>query len=425
MIERARNHHLSPRALRRGLVLSAAVLLTGCGAQAAVISPTASPSPTPSPTPSPSPTPDPTPTKSPAPTIQPIDVWATPTPASGKAVPTAQDNIAQPRRPAPVQDPDFLTLKAAGRIALVDGERVVLSADVDPMLMPGTDQPVPDARTLDISYSRWIIEPTGGGRDELGRAYSDENYWNLCEVGATTVALSYWQTLTGHPDVRGTKGYFIDPYASEGVHWPSPGPVLPKVNGKVVGTYFSGEDRVNGYTAYARGYILYLATQVQPPGWQSKGMPVYALNGKPLYRTFGAPRPNIMTVLNWEASGHDVHGWENFWYAGVMRFSPNFAYDLNMAVTLDVGRDGVPVVAVLDAHDLPNWQEGSKTRHLFHGIAIVGYDNTANPPTYSYVETCGRQCNNRAGNYNGKLQVAPQSVIVSALQDTLGSGFVW
>jgi hypothetical protein len=426
MIERARTHHFSPRALRRTLVLAAAILLAGCGAQAAVISPAASPSlESLSPTATATRTVDPTPTKSLGPTFQPIDVWATPTPKSGKAVPTAQDNVPQPRRPSPAQDPDWLALKAAGRVALVDGQRVILPPEADPLVMPDTGQPVPGARTLDISYSRWIIEPTGGGRDELGRAYTDENYWQLCEVGATTVALSYWQTLTGHPDVRGTKGYFIDPYASEGVAWPSPGPILPRANGKVVGTYFSGEDHVSGYTAYARGYMLYLATQVQPPGWKSTGMAVFAVNGRPIYKTFGAPRPNIIAALNWEASDHDEDDWMNFWYAGVTRFEPTLARDLQMAVTLDVGRDGVPVVAVLDAHDLPNWQAGAATRHLFHGIAIVGYDNTANPPTYSYVETCGRQCNSRAGNYNGKLQIAPQSVIVDAIQDTLGSGFVW
>jgi hypothetical protein len=425
MIESAGIHHLSPCALRRGLVLAAAVLLAGCGAEAVTSSPTAAsgvslPLPTID-----TPTVDPTPLITPGPTFQPIDVWATPTPRTGRAVPTAQDNISQPRRPAPVQDARWLALKAAGRIALADGRPVVLAADADPLTMPDTGQPVPGARTLDISYSRWIIEPTGGGRDELGHAYSDENYWNLCEVGATTVTLSYWQTLTGHPDVRGTKGYFIDPYASEGVRWPSPGPKLPAANGKVIGTYFSGQDHVNGYTAYARGYILYLATQVQPPGWKSKGEAVFALNGRPIYRTLGAPRPNIITVLNWEASGHDQSDWMNFWYTGVTRFEPAFARDLQMAVTLDVGRDGVPVVAVLDAFDLPNWQAGAATRHLFHGIAIVGYNNTSNPPTYSYVETCGRQCNSRAGNYNGKLQTAPQSVVVRALQDALGSGFVW
>jgi hypothetical protein len=423
MTERARSHHLSQRALRRGLALSAAVLLAGCGVQAAVSSPTFSPSAVaPLPTATATPTVDPTPTRSLGPTMQPIDVWATPTARVGKPVPTAQDNIAQPRRPSPVQDADWLALKASGRIALVDGKRTILPPDADPLVMPGSDQPVPSARTLDIGYSRWIIEPAGGGRDELGRAYSNDNYWQLCEVGATAVTLSYWQTLTGGPDVRGTKGYFIDPYASEGVRWPSPGPILPKVNGKVVGTYFSGEDRVNGYTAYARGYILYLATQVQPPGWQATGMAVYAINGKPIYRTIGAPRPNIITALNWEASGHDEINWMNYWYTGVMRFEPTFARDLQMAVTLDVGRDGVPVIAVLDAHDLPNWGGG---RHLVHAIAIVGYDNTSNPPTFSYVETCGRQCNSRPGNYNGKLQIAPQSVIAGAIQDTLGSGFVW
>jgi len=72
-----------------------------------------------------------------------------------------------------------------------------------------------------------------------------------------------------------------------------------------------------------------------------------------------------------------------------MRFEPTAGRDLQMAVTLDVGRDGVPVVVELDTHGLPNWQAGSKTPHIRHAVTIVGYDNAATPPTYTYIDTCG------------------------------------
>jgi hypothetical protein len=360
-------------------------------------------------------------------TFQPIDVFATPTvfPRSG-ALPTDQVDSPAPRRPVPVQSAEWLALKASGRIALVDGRVVVLDPGADPMVSPSTGQPVPAKRTLDTSYARWIIEPIGYGKDVKGNSFSNTNYWNLCEPGATAAALYYWQQLTGHPNVAGMEGWFLDPYAAEGVAWPSPGPKVVVSGGKRIGTYWSGTDTVNGYTAHGRGYIMYLGMSIQPPGWQSTGIPVYAdARGRPLYPTIGAPRTNIQVALNWEASNHDEAGWSEFWYAGVMRFEPTLAHDLRAAVMLDVGRDSVPVVVELDTHGLPNWQDGSKTRHVRHAVTIVGYDNGANPPTYTYIDTCGRSCNSKGGNQNGQIHLIAQSQMIAAIQDTVGSGFLW
>jgi hypothetical protein len=327
----------------------------------------------------------------------------------------------------PAQSAEWLHLKAAGRIALVDGKVVVLDVAADPLVNPSTGKRVPNARLLETGYARWIVEPLGRGKDAKGNAFTDKNYWNLCEAGATTAALYYWQQATGHPNVTGMAGYFLDPYAAEGVAWPSPGPAVVRgSDGKPIGTYWSGTDKVNGYTAHARGYIMYIGMVMQPPGWQSKGQPVYAdAKGKPLYPTIGAPRTSIQAALNWEASGKDESGWIEYWYASVMRFEPTAARDLQMAVTLDVGRDGVPVVVELDTHGLPNWQAGSKTPHIRHAVTIVGYDNSAKPPTYTYIDTCGHSCNGRAGNGNGQLHAIAQSQMIAAMQDTVGSGFVW
>ena len=86
---------------------------------------------------------------------------------------------------------------------------------------------------------------------------------------------------------------------------------------------------------------------------------------------------------------------------------------------------GVPVVGAVDAYNLPNWQAGSATPHTRHAIAIVGYDNASKPPTFTYVDTCGRSCNARGGNQNGGLHVISQSQMVAAIQNAVGSGFVW
>ena len=394
-------------------------------ARVAEVSPTPGPTETAAQTVTPAPTRTPTPA---GPTFQPVDVFATPSaPPLHGALPTDQVDSPAPRRPVLAQSGEWLRLKAAGRIALVGGQVVVLGAGVDPLLNPSTGLAVPAARSLDTTYARWIVEPLGYGFDARGNSFTDQNLWNLCEAGATTTALYYWQGLTGRPDVTGTAGYFLDPYAAEGVAWPSPGPTVARSSsGARIGTYWSGTDTVNAYAAHARGYIMYIGMAMQPPGWQSAGEAVYAdASGKPLYPTIGAPRTNIQVALNWEASGHAEAGWAEFWYASVMRFEPAAARDLQMAVTLDVGRDGVPVVVELDTHGLPNWQAGAATPHIRHSVAIVGYDDAATPPTYTYIDTCGRACNNRGGNQDGQLHVIPQSQMVLAMQDTVGSGFVW
>ena len=369
----------------------------------------------------------PTDNSTPGPTFDTVNLFVTPSPPPSRdAQPTDPAFAVDPRRTLPVQSSDWLNLKAGGQIALIGGKIVTLDPNISPMTNPLTGALLPTAFTLDTSWTRWVVEPTGSGTDEKGNRFTDLSYWNLCGPGASTVALYYWQQLTGHPNVTGTAGYFLDPYAAEGATWPSPGPTVAKSAGTRLGTYWSGSDNVSGFTAHGRGFIMYMAMEAQPPGWQSSGISVFAdSSGQALYPTRGAPRTNIMAGLNWEISNHVPEIWTTAWYASVIRPDPTLARDLQTAVTLDVGRDGVPVVAALDTFDLPNWQAGAATPHTRHAVAIVGYDNAATPPTYTYIDTCGRQCNSRGGNTNGQLHVIPQSQMVLAIQDKVGSGFVW
>jgi hypothetical protein len=331
-------------------------------------------------------------------------------------------------RHTPAQSQDWLKLKASGRIVLSNGKIGVLPAWVNPMADPLTGKPVAAARTLDLTWSRWIVEPPGSGRDAKGNRYFDLSYWNLCGPGAATVALYYWQKLTGGPNVTGTAGYFLDPYLAAGSTWPSSGPALPASGGKLVGTYWAGSDRASGFTAHARGYLMYLAMQVKPAGWTSPGIDIIVdAEGKPRYPTLGAPPADIQAALNWEASKHQATGWQNTYYASVGRWDPTLARDLQAAVMLDVGRDGVPVVAAVDTFYLPNWQAStaSKTPHTRHAISIVGYNNASNPPTFTYLDTCGRGCNSRGGNRYGGIHVITQANMVQALLAAHGLSFVW
>jgi hypothetical protein len=351
------------------------------------------------------------------PTFRPIRVLTPATAPKGETV--------DPSGPLPVQPNDWLALKAAGRIALVDGKITVLAAGSDPLADQSTGLGVPDKKTLDVSWTRWVIEVPGIGRDEKGTYYRNMNYWELCGAGAMTVGLWYWQQLTGHPDVTGTAGYFLDPYVAQGTWWPIPGPKVALSGRTRLGTYWSGSDKIGGTRAHGRGFEMYLAMAAKPATWQSPGFAVFATDGKPLYPTGGTDRSNIQAGLNWEVSGHDPKGWGTAYYASVLGSDPSLSHDLNAAVMLDVGRDGVPVVAAANTYYLPNWQNRAATPSMDHSITIVGYDNKANPPTYTYVDTCGHSCNQRPGNHDGAVHVIAQSLMVLALRYRAGSGFVW
>jgi hypothetical protein len=387
---------------------------------------------TPDPRPTGSPT---TPTLIPVPTshFQPIDMFSPePAPTPEPTLPgggTERPHIplVDPGRDIPEQSFDWLTRKAAGRIVLSNGKIGLLDAAADPLTYPSTGQAVPAARRLDLAWSRWIVEPTASGKDARGNSYYDLTYWNLCGPGAATVALYYWQGLTGHPNVTGTAGYFLDPYVAAGVAWPANGPSFTSPNGSAqhLGTYWSGTVKVNGFTARGRGFLMYLAMAVKPAGWTSPGIDVFVGgDGRALYPTRGSPPPDTQAALNWEASGHAAD-WSETWYATVPRWDPTIARDLQAAVMLDVGRDGVPVVVSADTFYLPNWQAGSRTPHTRHAVTIVGYDNSSNPPIYTYLDTCGRSCNSRAGNQNGQIHVISQAAMANAVSLDNGMGFIW
>ncbi len=363
----------------------------------------------------------PIPTLEPTPKFPPIELFV-PTNQDGTGKLIRPDFWVDQRRPIPVQSLDWLAVKAAGRVALVNGAFTVLPKGTDPLVDTVTGSPVPDKTIMETEWARWIIEVPGTGRDEKGVSFSNNNYWEFCGDGAMTVALWYWQQRTGHPNVTGMAGQFVDPYDAEGVAWPNPGPRNSK--GMTYGTYWSGSDKVSGFEAHGRGFEFYLAMAARPTGWLSPGFTVFALDGKALYPALGTPITNIGAGLNWEASGHAID-WGETYYTIVTPRDPNLARDLTTAVMIDVGRDRVPVVAMVDTNGLPNWQNGTATPHTRHAVAIVGYDNTANPPTFTYTETCGRDCNRRGGNMNGDLHVISQAQMVNAIVDKVGSGFVW
>src|ERR1035437_5454550 len=176
-------------------------------------------------------------TRSAGPTFKPLAVLT--------SAPGPKGQGPDPSRPIPAQSRDWLALKAAGLVAIVDGKVTILPTDANPLVIPSTGLPVPATKMLDVSWKRWVVETLGVGHDEKGSYYHDLSYWKLCGDGAMTVALWYWQQLTGHPNVTGTAGYFLDPYVAQGASWPKPGPTVPRKGGRNLGTYWPGMDTQN------------------------------------------------------------------------------------------------------------------------------------------------------------------------------------
>ena len=347
-------------------------------------------------------------------------------PAQPTSTPRPVPPLVDPGHEKPDQSFSWLVDKASGRIALSVGKIALLPAGTYPLTNVATGADLPAARTLDVTFTRWIVEPVASGTDARGNYYRDLTYWNMCGPGAATVALYYWQMLTGHPDVTTRSGYFVEPYKQVGMGWPNPGPTFRAPSGKYnrLGTYWTGKDSVPGFTARGRGFLMYMATAVQPAGWTVPGVDVFAGgDGKPLYPTRGSQQNDLQAALNWEVSEH-ASDWTNTWYATVEKWDPTMARDLQTAVMLDLGRDGVPVIVSADTYYLPNWQ-GSRIKHTRHSVTIVGYDNSANPPTFTYLDTCGQRCNSRPGNGNGKVYKITQAQMVDAVSKDFGMGFIW
>jgi len=253
----------------------------------------------------------------------------------------------------------------------------------------------PDTGTpgmLDVSVVSHIVEPEGYGHDDMGRSYTDKNYWEFCMPGAATVALYYFKpkNVTAWP-----AGDFLEPS-----HAPS---TIPSG-----GTYWKSSDSVNGYTADGRAYLMYLAMKVKPSTWTVPGIASFASYPSP-----GANLHDVRDALNWEASGH-ASNWSTFFYE-IRSTSGLTLATLRSDVkkTIDGGH---AIVATTDTGYLPNWG-----RSLSHAITIVGYDDTKN--TFMYTDTCGVHCNGSSKAKNGGVWTISQSTMLTAITSD-GVGYV-
>lgn len=279
-------------------------------------------------------------------------------------------------------DPRALTLKEQGRLATRVGPNGLRSTIVQPQRISAP----PSALNLATRDTARIVEPPGWGRDDRGRDYADANYWNICAAGAATVAASYFI-----PDPLRLSGAFREPYGPYAVttRWDQ-----------------ADVDATLGFVAKARAHMLFMAMEVRPPSFDRPGIDDFST-----YPTRGGSPQAIRDAVNWEISGHLPGGrWATYFYFIKENSGPSFTEArLNADIVADIAGAGAPVIAVVDADYLPNWPD--LARPLHHAITIVGYDNVGD--TYTYLDTCGRQCGSTS---NGGTHQISQAKLFKAIQ---------
>jgi hypothetical protein len=271
-------------------------------------------------------------------------------------------------------------LKAQGVTAAQRAGKLPRSAPREPSTV------APAAMTLSTKLTARIVEMPGYGEDDVGKSYVDDNYWNICSAGAATVATSYFI-----PDPYQMLGAFHEPYGKYSVttRWDE-----------------QDVDANQGFVARARAYMLFMAMDVEPPSFDNPGIDDFST-----YPTRGGSPQAIRDAVNWEISGHASGGqWATWFYYTKANSGSGFSADqLNDDVVADISRSGAAVIAAVDADYLPNWPDLPIALH--HAITVVGYDNTND--TYTYLDTCGRQCGSTS---NGGTHVIAQKKLFKAIQ---------
>jgi hypothetical protein len=244
----------------------------------------------------------------------------------------------------------------------------------------------PASLTLATGRTGRIVEMPGFGQDDRDKSYVDSNYWNICSAGAATVAASYFI-----PDPFQMSGAFHEPYG--------PFSITTRWDEQDV-------DANLGFDARARAYMLFMAMNVDPPSFDRPGIDDFST-----YPTRGGSPQAIRDAINWEISDHAGGGrWITWFYFTEPNTGLGFTADkFNADVVADVWGSGAPVIVAVDADFLPNWPD--LTRPLHHAITIVGYDNADN--TYTYLDTCGRQCGSTT---NGGTHEIAQKKLFKAMQ---------
>ena len=179
--------------------------------------------------------------------------------------------------------------------------------------------------------------------------------------------------------------------------------------------------------AHGRGYLMYLAMAVRPAGWTSTGIDIFVDgDGVARYPTLGAPPRYMMAGLNWEASTATPTTWQETYYTTVGRWDPTIARDLRTAAMIDIGRDGVAMIASVDTFYLPElagWLEDAAypARDRPRGLRQRGQ------PAHVYLPRHLRPAvqPSRAAIATARSTSLPRISWFEAVTLSYGMGFIW
>jgi hypothetical protein len=291
----------------------------------------------------------------------------------------------------------------------------------------------PATYSLDTSITKLFREPAGSSAtkytDASGHWYIDWNFAQMCSDGSGAILMYYWMLQhpqNAYPWLTGdyANGWFVEPYNS--TDW-------TYLNAHSHPTFQDSQKRTywvwssGGY--YARGYMVYLSMKINPGGtWRFNGLDDYhsRLYGAPTnpdntpkYPQWGSD-PDYMTyALGWEVSGHSQS--QGSWWTFHLHTDSNLAANLHQAVTTDLFTFNVPVQARVNAKYLVNWPS---TSNLGHAVAIVGYNDSAQPPTYTFIDTYGPH----AGVYTqsqSQMVQGMQTMPASPPGSPADGGYIW
>lgn len=256
--------------------------------------------------------------------------------------------------------------------------------------LDGNRPRMPEHGLLNTAVVATTIEPNADGIDSAGQPYTNIDMWYLCGPAAAVNALAFW----GAPVNRFGTNRSVDRADGIATTW---------------------DDQ------YQRSYMQYLAWAVQPPGW-SPGMMDSSHNP-----SYGVRLYDMRDALNWVASGENAATYANFFYSIRWWDDPGVtAGTLRQDVENDIVGDGVPVVAEINAHLLPNWPNSAfwlSNAHplLRHFITIIGFDNLLRNAdgsigVYYYTDTCG-QSTGCGSLDDGGVQQISQDQLWQAITD--------
>ncbi len=313
-----------------------------------------------------------------------------------------------------VQSPDFVALKTSYRL----GRDATSGA---PVVLPVSGSGIAAAATnLDLStaWTKYVVEPEGRySRDDNKTPYTDEDYWNFCAPGATTVLYHYW-----FPDSL-KQGNFTVPYGpgtgdpNHGQGW------YPTTHWEISDTGTS-DDTLDGYATHGRAWVMYFATKVFPNlgshQWADAGEDSFDY-----YPTKGAALIDVRDALNWEVSGY-ASNWYNYWWNTA---DPADADTLHDDVVSDLS-EGVAVYAAVvpwfqmadgTIYKLQNWTHDLNGSG--HAIAITGVSDADG--TYTYIDTCGANCNPSSTNDSVHVWHVSQYALWKLIHVYQNGGIVW